>query len=139
MTADVYTHAPYIGRGGWSWYTGSAAWMHRAAVESICGLQVEGHRVRLLPLLPAHWPGIELTLRRHGQVHVFCICRTGEQDRLEEARARGAVRLAVGEWLELAPLPEGGVAAGEQPRTTCHLLVLEALADADAGLAAAQP
>ena len=37
MAADVYTHAPYVGRGGWSWYTGSAAWLHRAAIESILG------------------------------------------------------------------------------------------------------
>jgi cyclic beta-1,2-glucan synthetase len=40
MAGDVYTQPPYVGRGGWSWYTGRAAWMHRAAVESIFGLRL---------------------------------------------------------------------------------------------------
>ena len=138
MTADVYTHAPYIGRGGWSWYTGSAAWMHRAAVESICGLEVQGNRVRLSPLLPAHWPGIELTLRRNGRVHVFCVCRAGAQDKLDQAGARGAVPLAAGEWLDLEALPEGGgdgtgtpaENAGAERNALCYLVVLDAPAGA---------
>ena len=119
MTADVYTHAPYTGRGGWSWYTGSAAWMHRAGVESICGLQVQGQRVRLAPQLPAHWPGIELALRRHGGVHVFCVCRPGAQDLLDKARARGAVPLQVGEWLDLE-----AAADTPSPNSWYHLVVL---------------
>ena len=139
MTADVYTHAPYIGRGGWSWYTGSAAWMHRAAVESICGLQVQANRVRLSPQIPAHWPGVELTLRRNGRVHVFCICRASAQDRLDAAQARGAVPLAAGEWLNLEALEEGGDVAGQQHSGTCHLVVLDALTKAEAGLANAPP
>ncbi len=49
MAGDIYTHAPYVGRGGWSWYTGSAAWMHRAAIESICGLRVRGGSINVTP------------------------------------------------------------------------------------------
>ncbi len=64
MAGDVYTHAPYVGRGGWSWYTGSAAWMHRAAIESIFGLQQSAEDICFTPCLPAHWPRAELTLRR---------------------------------------------------------------------------
>ena len=155
MTADVYTHAPYTGRGGWSWYTGSAAWMHRCAVESICGLQVQGHRVRLRPQLPAHWPGIELTLRRNGRVHGFCICRPDAQDLLDQARAHGAVPLAVGDWLDLQALPESGdgdraeaaaagaaagTGAGSEPGVSWHLVVLDtAPVDAGAALAGALP
>lgn len=155
MTADVYTHAPYTGRGGWSWYTGSAAWMHRCAVESICGLQVQGHRVRLRPQLPAHWPGIEVTLRRNGRVHGFCICRPGAQDLLDQAEMRGAVPLAVGDWLDLQALPENGegdraeaagagaaagTGAGSEPGVTWHLVVLDtAPVDAGAALAGALP
>ena len=123
MTADVYTHAPYTGRGGWSWYTGSAAWMHRAAVESICGLQVQGSRVRLVPQLPAHWPGIELTLRRGGRVQHFFVCRPGAQELLDQASAHGAAALAVGEWLELQTLPSGA-AGPEGARTSHHLVVV---------------
>ncbi len=142
MTADVYTHAPYAGRGGWSWYTGSAAWMHRCAVESICGLQVQGNRVRLLPQLPAHWPGIELTLRRGERMHHFFVCRPGARELLDQARARGAVALAVGEWLELqAPqaLPSASGAFGPEGASTSHLVVLEAPVVAGSADLAAAP
>jgi cyclic beta-1,2-glucan synthetase len=60
MTADVYGVSPHIGRGGWSWYTGSAGWMYRLLVESLLGLQVEGDRLRLAPLMPANWDSFEL-------------------------------------------------------------------------------
>jgi cyclic beta-1,2-glucan synthetase len=49
MAGDVYTQPPWVGRGGWSWYTGAAAWMHRAAIESIFGLRLEGPRLCLRP------------------------------------------------------------------------------------------
>ena len=111
--------------------------MHRAAVESICGLEVQGNRVRLSPLLPAHWPSIELTLRRNGRVHTFCVYRTGAQDKLDQAGARGAVPLAAGEWLDLEALPEGGDGtgtpaenAGAERNVSCHLVVLDAPAGA---------
>jgi cellobiose phosphorylase len=63
IAADVYTHAPHIGRGGWSWYTGSAAWMHRLALESILGLTRHGARFRVLPCIPASWPGFSILWR----------------------------------------------------------------------------
>ena len=67
VAADVYALAPHAGRGGWSWYTGSAAWLYRLIVESLLGVQLE-HRdgqawLRLRPLLPAHWDGFELDYR----------------------------------------------------------------------------
>ena len=121
MAADVYSQPPYTGRGGWSWYTGSAAGMHRAAVGSICGLQVQGHRVRLQPALPSHWPQAHITLRRGGKVHRFTLCAAGAQTAITDALAQGAQRLPVGTWLDLAPL-------GEQSH---HLVVAHA---AGAGL-----
>jgi cyclic beta-1,2-glucan synthetase len=72
MAGDVYSQAPYVGRGGWSWYTGSAAWMHRAAIETIFGLQWQGDELRFSPCLPSHWQEAELTLRREGRsLHVI--------------------------------------------------------------------
>lgn len=68
MAGDIYGAAPYVGRGGWSWYTGSAAWLHRAAVENILGLKVQQGTLSLSPCLPAHWPSFEITLRLHGRV-----------------------------------------------------------------------
>ena len=63
VTADVYAVAPHVGRGGWSWYTGSAGWMYRLIVESLLGFQVEGERLRLAPVLPPGWDGFVLHYR----------------------------------------------------------------------------
>jgi cyclic beta-1,2-glucan synthetase len=66
VAADVYAAAGHVGRGGWTWYTGSAAWMQRAGVESILGLRVEGDALVLDPCIPGSWPSFEITLRRGG-------------------------------------------------------------------------
>ncbi|MGY4532037.1 cyclic beta-1,2-glucan synthetase [Pseudomonas sp. TE3786] len=63
MAADVYGVAPHAGRGGWTWYTGSAGWMYRLIVESLLGLQRSGNRVQINPVLPADWPGFSLQYR----------------------------------------------------------------------------
>jgi cyclic beta-1,2-glucan synthetase len=65
VAADVYAASGHVGRGGWTWYTGSAGWMQRAGVESILGLHIEGGALRLDPCIPASWPRFEITLR-HG-------------------------------------------------------------------------
>lgn len=65
VAADVYAMPPHVGRGGWTWYSGSAAWMQRAGLESILGLRREGDVLILDPAIPKSWPGFELTLR-HG-------------------------------------------------------------------------
>ncbi len=62
VAADVYSVAPHVGRGGWTWYTGSAAWMYRAGIEGILGLQREGRAVALSPCIPLAWPGFEARL-----------------------------------------------------------------------------
>jgi len=63
MAADVYATSPHIGRGGWTWYTGSAGWMHRAGVESILGLHLEDDTLYLNPCIPKAWPWFEMTVR----------------------------------------------------------------------------
>jgi cellobiose phosphorylase len=67
MAADVYGVAPHIGRGGWSWYTGSAGWMYRLVIESLLGLRLsttaEGARLHLAPCLPAGWRGFTIDYR----------------------------------------------------------------------------
>jgi cyclic beta-1,2-glucan synthetase len=65
VAADIYAAPPHVGRGGWTWYTGSAAWMQRAGVESILGLRLQGDILRLDPCIPKSWPGFGLSLR-HG-------------------------------------------------------------------------
>jgi cellobiose phosphorylase len=63
IAADVYAVAPHIGRGGWTWYTGSAGWMYRLIVESLLGLTREGARLRFAPCLPAAWPSVTISYR----------------------------------------------------------------------------
>jgi cellobiose phosphorylase len=65
VCADVYGIPPHVGRGGWTWYTGSASWLYRVALEAILGLRVTGDTLRVEPCIPAGWPGYEVTYR-HG-------------------------------------------------------------------------
>ncbi|MDP3707561.1 MAG: glucoamylase family protein, partial [Polaromonas sp.] len=67
MAGDIYSAPPYVGRGGWSWYTGSAAWLYRAAMETLLGLAVQPGRLSLSPRLPAHWPAVEIRLKLQGR------------------------------------------------------------------------
>jgi cyclic beta-1,2-glucan synthetase len=64
VAADLYSQPPHVGRGGWTWYTGSASWMYRVVVESILGISLSGNRLRISPSIPADWPGFEVVLRR---------------------------------------------------------------------------
>ena len=65
VAADVYATSPHVGRGGWTWYTGSAGWMQRAGVESILGLSLHGEVMHLDPCISKSWAGFEISLR-HG-------------------------------------------------------------------------
>ncbi len=65
--ADVYSVAPYIGRGGWTWYTGSAGWLYRAGLEAVLGFQLLGDRLSLNPCVPKSWPGYAIVYRHHGK------------------------------------------------------------------------
>src|SRR5512134_427222 len=75
VAADVYAAAPHTGRGGWTWYTGSAGWMYRLAVESLLGLRREGDQLRLVPCLPASWPGFKLRYRYRDTVYHITVVR----------------------------------------------------------------
>ncbi len=61
---DVYSEPPHVGRGGWTWYTGSAGWLYRAGTEWILGIRLRGDRLILDPCIPSNWPGFSATLRR---------------------------------------------------------------------------
>jgi cellobiose phosphorylase len=63
VCADVYGAPPHTGRGGWTWYTGSASWLYRVALEAILGLRLAGDRLRFEPCVPPSWPGYEITYR----------------------------------------------------------------------------
>jgi cyclic beta-1,2-glucan synthetase len=66
VAADVYSHPSHIGRGGWTWYTGSAAWMYRLGLESILGLERRGPCFAIAPCIPGAWDGFTVEWR-HGR------------------------------------------------------------------------
>jgi cyclic beta-1,2-glucan synthetase len=66
MAADIYAAAPHVGRGGWTWYTGSAGWMYRAGVEWILGFRVRGTKLYFDPCIPRAWRNFEITFRYHS-------------------------------------------------------------------------
>jgi cellobiose phosphorylase len=71
VAADVYALSPHLGRGGWTWYTGSAGWMYRLIVESILGLRLEVDKLRFAPCLPADWKAFKLHYRyRETAYHI---------------------------------------------------------------------
>ena len=65
VCADVYGAPPHTGRGGWTWYTGSASWLYRVGLEAILGFRLRGTRLEIDPCIPPGWPGYEITYR-HG-------------------------------------------------------------------------
>ncbi len=63
VAADVYAETPHVGRGGWTWYTGSAGWMYRAGLESMLGFRLRGAHLLLDPCIPRAWPGFDMVFR----------------------------------------------------------------------------
>jgi cyclic beta-1,2-glucan synthetase len=85
IAGDICSAPPYVGRGGWSWYTGAAAWLHRAAIESLFGLKWGPRELWFEPCLPPLWPQAELRLRRSGRTLHFLLIRSAPAAALQEA------------------------------------------------------
>ena len=73
VAADVYTHPAHIGRGGWTWYTGSAAWMYRLGLESILGLRRNGQQFSISPCVPAPWSGFVVRWRYGSSLYEITV------------------------------------------------------------------
>jgi cyclic beta-1,2-glucan synthetase len=71
IAADVYSVAPHAGRGGWTWYTGSAGWMYRAGLERILGFRVEAGALLVDPCIPKAWPGFDITFRHRSATYLI--------------------------------------------------------------------
>ena len=67
VAADIYSTGALAGRGGWTWYTGSAGWLYRAATEAILGIRKRGNSIHINPVMPSHWDGFAATLRLAGR------------------------------------------------------------------------
>jgi cyclic beta-1,2-glucan glucanotransferase len=78
IAADVYAVAPHTGRGGWTWYTGSAGWMYRLLIETLLGLNREGDRLRLIPRLPSNWTTCKIHYRYRKTLYHIGIFRASD-------------------------------------------------------------
>ena len=116
VAADVYSVAPHTGRGGWTWYTGSASWLYRAAIEFILGFEQCGNSVRISPKLPKDWSHFDLTLRHKSKTWQFHITqdsiagyliRVGDEPRTFSAGDRIPLDPSRGESLIGLNHPEG--------------------------------
>ena len=100
VAADVYALPPHIGRGGWSWYTGAAAWMYRLLVETLLGVNLEGDQLRLKPLLPAAWPSCKIHYRYRQTIYHISITRLSAETTDEPSLSLDGV-LLVGDCVRL--------------------------------------
>jgi cellobiose phosphorylase len=80
VAADVYAVAPHTGRGGWTWYTGSAGWLYRLILESLLGLKLEVDKLRFAPCLPADWNAFKLHYRYRETVYHISVVQTSAAD-----------------------------------------------------------
>jgi cyclic beta-1,2-glucan synthetase len=127
VAADVYAVAPHTGRGGWTWYTGSAAWMYRLIVESLLGLSLEVDKLRFTPCLPADWEGFKMHYRYRETVYHITVLQTpagsGEMRVTADGMEQPDKTIPLVDdhrehWVEvLLSSPAPGVARGNYPQT----------------------
>jgi cyclic beta-1,2-glucan synthetase len=99
VAADVYTAKGQLGRGGWTWYTGSASWMYRVGLEAILGFTKRGNALVIQPRVPAEWPEFSIDYRFGGSVYAIVVRNPG-------AIRDGAVDVSVdGRSLDGAEIP----------------------------------
>jgi cyclic beta-1,2-glucan glucanotransferase len=112
VAADVYTAEGHLGRGGWTWYTGSASWMYRVGVEAILGFVKRGDTLYINPCVPAAWPELTIEYRYGGSVYTIVVQQSGRQEGVAgEIAVDGVIRQVPG-----IPLVDDG--AAHQVRVT---------------------
>jgi len=91
VAADVYAHPQHVGRGGWTWYTGSAGWMYQAAIEAMLGLRRHGAAFAVDPCIPARWDGYRMDWRRGATVYRILVANPEHRCRGVNAAALDGV------------------------------------------------
>jgi cellobiose phosphorylase len=111
IVADVYGEPPHVGRGGWTWYTGSAGWMLRVAIENVFGIRlVGGDRLFVKPCTPASWPEYHVRYRVPGGAATYELtvrCPSGHPGAVVSATVDGrpATLESGGAWIPIDPAP----------------------------------
>jgi cellobiose phosphorylase len=92
VAADVYAGAPHVGRGGWTWYTGSAGWMYRLIVESLLGLRLEGGKLHVAPCLPHDWDTYSMDYRYRDTMYRIVVTQTAAEDAVAHFKVDGVAQ-----------------------------------------------
>jgi cyclic beta-1,2-glucan synthetase len=100
VSADIYSQPPHVGRGGWSWYTGSSGWMYRTGIEWILGFRKHGGSVLIDPCIPKSWAGFELRFRYHAARYNFTV-------KNPDGVNRGIITVTVDSVIQPDPSSEG--------------------------------
>ena len=106
LASDVYALAPHTGRGGWTWYTGSAGWMYQLILESLLGLRLEADKLHFSPCVPADWNSFQVHYRYRKTVYHITVVQTS---------ASGGGADADGRWRRA---DRAGHSFGRRPATT---------------------
>ena len=80
VASDVYSRPPHAGRGGWTWYTGSAGWMYRLILESLLGLTVDSNQLRIVPCIPRDWRSFKILYRYHDTTYRIMVLQTAASE-----------------------------------------------------------
>ncbi|MGV8899143.1 MAG: GH36-type glycosyl hydrolase domain-containing protein [Burkholderiaceae bacterium] len=93
VAADVYAVSPHIGRGGWTWYTGSAGWMYRLIVESLLGLKLEGDKLTVTPCLPDDWSTYGLHYRYRDTMYRIVVTQSSDPGVTKKVNVDGVLQI----------------------------------------------
>ncbi|MEI2779545.1 MAG: glucoamylase family protein [Tetrasphaera sp.] len=100
VAADVYSVEPHVGRGGWTWYTGSSGWLYRAGLEAILGLQRRGDTLDIHPCVPPQWPWARVEYRHGGTTYTI------HYDMEPREAVPGSTRRLTATWVDGVRLPD---------------------------------
>jgi cellobiose phosphorylase len=78
VASDVYALSPHIGRGGWTWFTGSAAWMYRLILESLLGMSINVDKMRFAPCIPAGWEEFKISYLYRDTLYRITVRQTDD-------------------------------------------------------------
>jgi cyclic beta-1,2-glucan synthetase len=92
VAADVYTATGHLGRGGWTWYTGSASWMYRVGLETILGFTKHGETLTIEPCVPRAWKSFALEYRYLSSTYAVTVTRVGRDQDVTRVTVDGADR-----------------------------------------------
>jgi cyclic beta-1,2-glucan synthetase len=90
VAADVYAVPPHTGRGGWTWYTGSAGWMYRLIIESLLGIHLEIDKLRFAPCLPTEWTSFKIHYRFRETVYHIAVTKNGSGSAVQRVLVDGS-------------------------------------------------